>query len=86
MSQHERAKQILTHHRESLDKVSDSLLEYETIDAADIEVIVKGGKIERPLPTARPQSKDDEAARGKRSPGLLPPIATPKNDPEPEPV
>jgi cell division protease FtsH len=87
LSQYERAKQILSTNRESLEKIADALLEYETIDGADIELLCKGGKMTRPLPTARPTqlgTKDEEAARNKRP---LLPISTPKAaDPEPEPV
>ena len=83
INQYERAVQILTQNRVSLEKISDALLEYETIDGEDIEVLLKGGKIDRPLPrpARKPEGeKEAEAARGKSRPGLIPPKA------EPEPV
>ncbi len=33
-----------------LDRIADALLEYETLDAADVDVIVAGGVISRPPP------------------------------------
>jgi len=91
LGQYERAKQILTQNRDALEKVSDALLEYETIDGEDIENLIKGGKIDRPLPKATraaaqgPGKDGEETAKGRKSPGpgLLAP--SPK-DPEPEPV
>jgi cell division protease FtsH len=86
LTQYERATQILGQNRTALERVSDALLEYETIDGEDIENLIKGGKIDRPLPrsTRKPDEPGKEEARGKR-PGLLPPIAG-KSEPEPEPV
>src|SRR5262249_3221182 len=84
--QYERAKQILSQNRDALEKVSDALLEYETIDGDDIENLIQGGKIDRPLPkatrppTAGTTGPKDEEARGKR------PLLSPKGEPEPEPV
>ncbi|MCM2334595.1 MAG: ATP-dependent zinc metalloprotease FtsH [Anaeromyxobacteraceae bacterium] len=48
--QYERAKRILVEHREKLDKIADALMEYETLDTADIEVIMAGGAMTRPPP------------------------------------
>jgi cell division protease FtsH len=33
-----------------LDRIADALIEYETLDAADVDVIVSGGTIARPPP------------------------------------
>jgi cell division protease FtsH len=33
-----------------LDKIADALIEYETLDAADIDVLFGGGALSRPPP------------------------------------
>jgi len=50
MEQYDRAKKILSEHREVLAKIADALIEYETLDTADIEVIMSGGIMTRPPP------------------------------------
>ena len=52
--QYERAKKILLERRESLDKIADALLEYETLDLADVDVLLAGGAINRPPPPKSP--------------------------------
>jgi cell division protease FtsH len=87
IQQYERATKILSEHRAELEAVSNALLEYETIDGEDITRLLKGDKLDRPLPvTLRNRKKDvedDEAARAKR-PSLIPPLG--KKDPTPEPA
>jgi cell division protease FtsH len=48
--QYERAKKILLERREILDRIAAALLEYETLDASDIDVLMVGGTISRPPP------------------------------------
>src|SRR5512138_1707893 len=48
--QYERAKKVLLEARPTLDKIADSLIEYETLDAADIDVLMAGGALSRPPP------------------------------------
>src|SRR6266511_3327881 len=48
--QYGRAKKVLLEQRPLLDKIADALIEYETLDAADVDVIVAGGVIARPPP------------------------------------
>lgn len=43
-----RAKQILTEHREELDKLANALVEYETLDAQEIIDVLTGKPISRP--------------------------------------
>jgi cell division protease FtsH len=50
VEQYERAKKVLTEGREILSRVADALIEYETLDAADIDVLMSGGAISRPPP------------------------------------
>ncbi len=48
--QYDRAKKVLLENRPVLDKIADALIEYETLDAADIDIIVAGGTLSRPPP------------------------------------
>jgi len=49
--QYERAKKVLLDSRGLLNRIADALIEHETLDAADIEVLMTGGTITRPPPT-----------------------------------
>jgi cell division protease FtsH len=85
-AQHERAMQILTEHRKDLETIGEALLEYETLDGDDIDTLLRGGKIDRPVAAAA--KKKTEAAEGegerKRPASILPPLG--KKDPSPEPA
>jgi cell division protease FtsH len=48
--QYERAKKVLLEHRPVLEKIADALIEYETLDTADVDIIVSGGTLSRPPP------------------------------------
>ena len=79
--QYERAKQVLLECRETLNRIADALLEHETIDAADIDLLMAGGSISRPPPVKSnppPPPIPDKAAR---KPGLLETIPVPKVEP-----
>ncbi|MBK9029786.1 MAG: ATP-dependent zinc metalloprotease FtsH [Myxococcales bacterium] len=77
MHQYKRATEILTHHRGELERVSDALLDYETIDGDDIDVLLSGKAMTRPLPVSRkkpadaPPPKDSDDKR----PAVMPPVA-----------
>ena len=62
----ERAYNILTEHRDILDRISSLLLEKETLDGRDVEEIVKYGRIltpeERAEKTAQKNQNSNEAA------------------------
>jgi cell division protease FtsH len=64
--QYDRAKRVLLENQALLNKIADALIEYETLDAADIDVIMSGGNITR-TPPAKPIAA--AAEKGKR--GLL---------------
>ncbi|MFN0245679.1 MAG: ATP-dependent zinc metalloprotease FtsH [Kofleriaceae bacterium] len=84
--QHARAMEILKKHRAELDVVSEALLEHETIDGNDIDTLMRGEKIDRPLPAAKKKAKADgekDEDRAKR-PSILPPLG--KKAPSPEPA
>jgi cell division protease FtsH len=88
--QHERATRILTEHRKELEAIGEALLEHETIDGNDIDLILRGEKIDRPISPAKKKADEraakeaDDSERAKR-PSMLPPIGK-KNDPTPEPA
>ena len=83
-TQYERATRILTEHRKELETIAEALLEYETIDGDDIDVLLRGGKIERPLPPATVKRKQAEEAEGeeRKRASILPPLGK-KATPEP---
>jgi cell division protease FtsH len=87
-AQHERAMAILTEHRKELESVGEALLEYETLDGDDIDTLLRGNKITRPIATAVRKAKEAAAADAeserKRPASILPPLS--KKDPSPEPA
>jgi cell division protease FtsH len=56
--------------KEALERIAAALLEYETLDAPDIDVLMSGGAISRPPPskpmatTLHEKPKDAPAASG----------------------
>jgi cell division protease FtsH len=86
-SEYDRAKQMLVARRGDLEHVAEMLLEYETLDGDDIDVLLRGGKIERlPVSAATTKKKEPDEERSKR-PSILPPIGPGvKKDPSPEPA
>jgi cell division protease FtsH len=52
MQQYERAVAILSDHRKELEQIAEALLEYETIDGDDIDTLLRGGKLDRPISAA----------------------------------
>jgi cell division protease FtsH len=86
MQQYERAVTILSDHRKELEQISEALLEYETIDGDDIDTLLRGGKLERPISAAAKKRHEAAASDGeesrKRPSSILPGIA-PGVKPEP---
>jgi cell division protease FtsH len=72
----------LNENLEMLKSIAEALLEFETIDTADIDRLMNGGKIERkpPTPPAAAERKDERAAPKVR-PALFPRPG--KEEPEP---
>ena len=50
---YERAKEVLTGNVESLKRITEALLEYETLEAEDLNVLIQGGSITRERPPPR---------------------------------
>ncbi|MBK9517067.1 MAG: ATP-dependent zinc metalloprotease FtsH [Anaeromyxobacter sp.] len=71
MEQYDRARKILEGHRDVLAKIADALIEYETLDTADIEVLMGSGTITRP-PPAKPMATT--VVGDKKKGGLLDPV------------
>ncbi len=53
-----------------LNKIADALIEYETLDAADIDVLMSGGAMSRPPPPKPMTASPAPPEKGKRG-GLL---------------
>jgi cell division protease FtsH len=85
--QYERATEILKEHRKELEIISEALLEYETLDGDDIDTLLRGGKIERPVSAVVQKRKEAAAEKEEahKRPSILPPLGT-KKDPSPEPA
>ncbi|RYZ44148.1 MAG: cell division protein FtsH, partial [Myxococcaceae bacterium] len=49
-------KQLLTDKMDVLQRVSDALVEYETLDAEDVNIILQGGQLTRERPPPRVSS------------------------------
>jgi cell division protease FtsH len=83
VSEYERALKILTERRKELEQIAEALLEYETLDGDDLDTLLRGGKLERPIAAvARKQAKETaSAAEGedaRKRPGIIPPKPTPE--------
>jgi ATP-dependent metalloprotease FtsH len=80
---HERAKQVITGNMDKLNVLAEALLEYETIDGAEIDVLFAGGKLDRartaPLPMAGKDGGEQKQVRPGQRPGLF---SRPLPDPE----
>jgi cell division protease FtsH len=80
-----KAKQLLEEHRDLLDRVSDALLERETLEGSELQLLIEGKPLPAlPLPVAleeRP-TKDSPPERAVAEPAEFPG----KKLPDPEPV
>ncbi|MGV3620847.1 MAG: ATP-dependent metallopeptidase FtsH/Yme1/Tma family protein, partial [Archangium sp.] len=68
MGSYERAKKLLNEHIETLKRIADALVEYETIDAADLDMLIAGAALtrEKPPPRVTPNSPKEEKKKDKR--------------------
>jgi cell division protease FtsH len=72
----DRAKQVITGNMDKLNVLAEALLEYETLDGAEIDVLFAGGKLDR-APTASLSvtgkgGGEQKQARPGQRPGLFP--------------
>ncbi len=79
-----RAQKILEENRESLIRLAEALLEYETLDSCDIEAIIKGESIKPRAPISAGEGSEGEPARPEdKEPSPLPQLINPKGKPAP---
>jgi cell division protease FtsH len=84
--QHDRARKLLEQHQSELDRVARALLEFETLTGEEVLSLFRGGVIERRTPRIpAPTRADEDAAKKRRRPSLIPPIVG-KKEPDPEPA
>jgi cell division protease FtsH len=62
MGSYERSKRLLSENMESLKRIADALVEYETIDGPDLDILIGGSELSREKPPPRVQAppKDDK--------------------------
>ena len=75
----ERAKQVITGNLDKLNVLAEALLEYETLDGAEIDVLFAGGKLDRARAASLPVAGKDGGEQKQARPGLFP---RPLPDPE----
>src|SRR5947209_16055724 len=80
---YERARMIISEHRAALDRLASALLERETLDRDEVELVLAG----RPLPPvvppapATPQPAPDGAATKEKTPARGPVLGSPPPEP-----
>jgi len=87
-TQYDRCMQLLRDHREALERMAECLLEYETLEGAEVDRLIKGDDIDRPKPETRHLStpeehrerrKKDRDAKDRRDrKGILDPFPSPE--------
>jgi cell division protease FtsH len=58
MAQYERARALVASHMEQLGAIAQALLVYETLDGADLKVLMEGGSITRTRPSVRIKTRE----------------------------
>ena len=87
--EYDRARRLLEENQTQLEQIAQALLEHETLDSDDIDLICQGGTITRPAPgkaQVPARKAETEGEDRKRRPALFPPIGKQDPDPEPEPA
>ena len=54
-AQYARAKQLLIEHKDALDRIAVALLEWETLDGDEVQVLMNGGQLKKPKPLPAPR-------------------------------
>jgi cell division protease FtsH len=81
---YQRAWTCLESNKESLVRLAEALLEYETLDSWEIEMIVKGEQLTKSKPVPTPDSEGSPVKQKTTSPhGPLPQLINPKGKPAP---
>jgi cell division protease FtsH len=81
------AKRILEEHHDQLVILAEALLEYETLDRAQIDALLRGEDIQKPEPPEPPVGANPSGGPRASIPtgGRRKPTAEPDGDPEPQP-
>jgi len=66
VEQYERAKKLLRENGDVLKRIAEALLEYETLEAEDVNVLVQGGVITRERPPPRVTAPPKQEKKDKR--------------------
>jgi cell division protease FtsH len=84
-AQYQRAKAVLIENKPALDRIASALLEWETLDAEQVDVLVKGGHFKPPSKPAPPVPEPTKRPEEKKSKILdaLGGLGTPLPRPEP---
>jgi len=86
MDGYERAKQILSEHKDALTRIAEALLERESLDATEVQMLIEGEPLkEKPVSTPPPR---DERQKGEKAPvtadeGKVVPQIPPHQNPSP---
>jgi cell division protease FtsH len=62
------AKELIESNKDKLDRIAKALLKYETLDAEDVDVILEGGRLDKPTVSdllAAEQAKNEENSKNK---------------------
>ncbi|MGB2806971.1 MAG: ATP-dependent zinc metalloprotease FtsH [Sedimentisphaerales bacterium] len=65
---YKQAKELIESNKDQLDRIAKALLKYETLDAEDVDVILKGGLLDKPTVSdllATEQAKNEENSKNK---------------------
>jgi cell division protease FtsH len=76
-SNYERAKKVVVDNVDKLKALAEALLEYETIDGAEIDQIFAGQRLERKLASTPPRAPEPKAAEKARPSIFAPPRPVP---------
>src|SRR5437879_1466564 len=80
---YERARGILTQHRDRLDRLAAALLERETLDREEVELVLAGKSLPPIVPSAPPAAPTAEGPAAKEKPAARGPVL---GSPPPEPA
>ena len=69
---YQNAFDILTAQRETLDKIAESLLVYETIGSEELKTLIEGGVIKRQPPKQKPKEDSEEKPESETEPAESP--------------
>ena len=79
-----RSKEILESNREAVVRLTEALLEFETLDAREIEMVIQGEKIDRKLKAPSPDAAEPRnQPRTEKEERPFPPLVNPKERPAP---